>query len=156
MNETCLTSSGKVSKVWTFKGKAEVKLPVTSSLSSRLINCGSMCFVTRKDQDITVSPTRMEALSPSHFQEQNLWAKMNLTTTEEEDFTPSFRDDLISGSNFRLSNYICAALGGGVLAAIGASCLGYFKGNSSTTATTAAPSTIPTTRIKMNFIKRRK
>ena len=52
---------------------------------------------------------------------------------------PSFLDDLISGLNFRLSNHIWAALRGGVLAAIGASCLGYLRCNNSTKKTVPEP-----------------
>ena len=92
----------------------------------------------------------MEALSPTHFQERNLWANSSLTFTEEEDPIPSFLDNLISG----LSNYIWAALGGGIMVAIGASGLGYLKCNNQTPTpptTTTAPPTVPATNIQMNF-----
>ena len=151
MNKTCLTSSGKVSKTWTFKEQAEIKLPIICSLSSKVINCGGTRFVTGKDRDISISSTRMEALSPTHFQERNLWANASLTISEEEDFTESLLDGIISGSTYGLSNYIWATLAGGILAAIGASCLGYLKCNTSTAATTTTPSTVPATNIQMNF-----
>ena len=66
INETCLTTEGIKSKVWTFNNLANLKIPITCQISLSFIYCGGTKFISGESFEVPVQPARMQSLEKSH------------------------------------------------------------------------------------------
>ena len=70
LTETCIVNGKNSTKDWTFTNEANISLPLTCSIKSDLINCGSVNVKSSKAKIITLKENRMKILKREHIEEK--------------------------------------------------------------------------------------
>jgi hypothetical protein len=79
LKETCLINGTNTSQDWTFKQEANISLPLTCGIESKLINCGAIKIHSDKTRTFTLKDHRMKIWKRQHIEEEK-------ATLTEEDF----------------------------------------------------------------------
>merc|ERR1711905_34868 len=66
LTETCSTTNGVITSDWVFKDEAYIELPISCSISSEKIKCGSLKLTSSKMTTVEVGPIRMKKITKQH------------------------------------------------------------------------------------------
>ena len=72
LTETCRTSNGVVTSDWVFKNEAYIELPISCSISSDEIKCGSLKLTSNKVTTVEVGPIRMKKITKQNVGERTV------------------------------------------------------------------------------------
>ena len=140
ITETCRTSEGTVSKVWTFTDEVHEELPISCDIKSDKIKCGALSLTTNKAVIIDVGQPRMKKIV-------KLSTGADKAKLSEDDFRGNF-SIAASGFNFPSTTLglntiywilIGAVLGGAIITAITVGLCKY-RGNRTKPSTSRLPS----------------
>ena len=93
ITENCIINSKSSSKDWTFINEANISLPLSCSINSSLINCGSVNLHSSKAKMITLKENRMQILKREHTKEKKA------TLTKDDFLTNPFNSENLSIHN---------------------------------------------------------
>ena len=77
VRETCHTREGNTTKSWSFSNTMNITLPLSCSIQSELINCGSVQIQSEKNRTIQLDHHRMVVITRDNEMEKH--AKLNRT-----------------------------------------------------------------------------
>merc|ERR1712030_150455 len=72
LTETCRTSNGVITSDWVFKDEVYIELPISCSISSEKIKCGSLKLTSSKMTTVEVGPIRMKKTTKQNIGERTV------------------------------------------------------------------------------------
>merc|ERR1712055_628148 len=72
ITETCSTTNGVITNDWVFKDEAYIELPISCSISSEKIKCGSLKLTSSKMTTVEVGPIRMKKITKQNIGERTV------------------------------------------------------------------------------------
>ena len=72
LTETCRTSNGVITSDWVFEDEAYIELPISCSITSDEIKCGSLKLTSNKVTTVEVGPIRMKKITKQNVGERTV------------------------------------------------------------------------------------
>merc|ERR1712173_405792 len=72
LTETCRTSNGVITSDWVFENEAYIELPISCSITSEEIKCGSLKLTSSKVTTVEVGPIRMKKIKKQNVGERTV------------------------------------------------------------------------------------